>query len=86
MALIRSGPPGSVSLAVCRQQQSNRGHLAAGDAEKLVKGLQSKGVTFEHYQLPGLTLKGDIRGEIARAAWFKDPNSNIHALVTAEPR
>ena len=29
------------------------------DVEGLVKDLKAKGVSFEHYDLPGLTLKGD---------------------------
>src|SRR6202165_6325317 len=30
------------------------------DVEGLVKELKTKGVAFEHYNLPGLTLKGDV--------------------------
>jgi hypothetical protein len=35
-------------------------------------------VTFEHYNLPGLTLKEDVHvaGDY-RGAWFKDPDGNI---------
>jgi hypothetical protein len=51
--------------------------------EQVVRDLRGKGVSFEHYQLPGLTLKGDIHeGEGMKAAWFKDPEGNIHALVS----
>jgi catechol-2,3-dioxygenase len=57
--------------------------LIGNDLEKVVQGLRGKGVTFEHYQMPGLTLKGDIHeGEGMKAAWFKDPDGNIHALVS----
>ncbi len=57
--------------------------LLGGEVEKVVKGLRSKGVTFEHYQMPGLTLRGDIHeGQGMQAAWFKDPDGNIHALVS----
>ena len=57
--------------------------LLGSEVEKVVKGLRSKGVTFEHYQMPGLTLRGDIHeGEGMQAAWFKDPDGNIHALVS----
>ena len=49
--------------------------------ESAVEALKAKGVTFEHYELPGTKRKGDIHvsGEI-RNAWFKDPDGNIHAL------
>ena len=44
----------------------------------IVKSLKSKGVTFERYDMPGLTLEGDIHvGHGMRVAWFKDPDGNI---------
>jgi catechol 2,3-dioxygenase-like lactoylglutathione lyase family enzyme len=48
------------------------------ELEDIVKTLKSKGVAFEHYDLPGLTRKGDVHvaGEF-KAAWFKDPDGNI---------
>lgn len=50
--------------------------------EELVSGLKEKGVTFEHYDMPGMTMEGDIHvmGEM-KAAWFKDPDGNILNLV-----
>jgi hypothetical protein len=51
--------------------------------EKVVQSLKGKGVTFEHYDMPGMTLKGDIHvANRMKAAWFKDPDGNIHALVS----
>jgi hypothetical protein len=51
--------------------------------EKVVQTLKGKGVAFEHYDLPEMTLKGDIHvAEGMKAAWFKDPDGNIHALVS----
>ena len=48
----------------------------------IVKALRSKGVTFEHYDMPGLTLEGDIHvGSGMKVAWFKDPDGNILNLV-----
>jgi hypothetical protein len=40
-------------------------------------------VRFEHYDdLPGMTREGDVHvAADMRAAWFKDPDGNIHALV-----
>jgi catechol 2,3-dioxygenase-like lactoylglutathione lyase family enzyme len=53
------------------------------DVENVVKALAAKGVKFEHYDLPGLTLQGDIHvAESMKAAWFKDPDGNILALVS----
>lgn len=50
-----------------------------GDA---VKGLKAKGVKFEHYDMPGMTLDGDVhRGGDMAIAWFKDPDGNILAVV-----
>lgn len=52
------------------------------DMEKVVQDLKGKGVVFEHYDLPEMTRKGDVHvaGRM-KAAWFKDPDGNIHALV-----
>jgi catechol 2,3-dioxygenase-like lactoylglutathione lyase family enzyme len=50
-----------------------------GDLEQVVRALQTKGATFEHYpDLPGLTLNGDIH-EMggAKLVWLKDPDGNI---------
>ena len=52
------------------------------DVESTVRKLKSKGVAFEHYNFPGMTLKGDVHvAEGMKAAWFKDPDGNILALV-----
>jgi catechol 2,3-dioxygenase-like lactoylglutathione lyase family enzyme len=80
---------GAAKLLVYRSQfaGSNKATgvtwLLGSEVEKVVKGLRSKGVSFEHYQMPGLTLRGDIHeGQGMQAAWFKDPDGNIHALVS----
>ena len=48
------------------------------NVEATVADLKSKGVSFEHYDLPGAKLEGDIHimGPM-KAAWFKDPDGNI---------
>ena len=52
------------------------------DLEGTIASLKSKGVTFEHYDMPGVTRKGDVHGTgSSRAAWLKDPDGNILALV-----
>jgi catechol 2,3-dioxygenase-like lactoylglutathione lyase family enzyme len=52
------------------------------NVEGLVKELKAKGITFEHYDFPGMTRKGDVHiaGKL-KNAWFKDPDGNILALV-----
>ena len=52
------------------------------DVDGEVRALKEKGVTFEHYQMPNMKLEGDVHvGPTNRAAWFKDPDGNIHAIV-----
>ena len=56
---------------------------AVGDAlDKIVGALRAKGVTFEHYDMPGTKREGDIHvsGDM-RVAWFKDPDGNILNLI-----
>ena len=52
------------------------------ELDDTVKALKAKGVSFEHYDMPGVTRKGDVHvtGQ-SKAAWFKDPDGNIIALV-----
>jgi predicted enzyme related to lactoylglutathione lyase len=52
-------------------------HVADVGAE--VKDLQAKGVTFEHYDLPGTSWDGDVASTegMGKAAWFTDSEGNI---------
>ena len=53
------------------------------DVEATVKDLKAKGVAFEHYDFPGMTRKGDVHiAGKSKAAWFKDPDGNILAVVS----
>lgn len=56
--------------------------VAGDDVEKVVEALKAKGLSFEHYDMPGTTRKGDVHvaGDV-RVAWFKDPDGNILAIV-----
>jgi catechol 2,3-dioxygenase-like lactoylglutathione lyase family enzyme len=55
---------------------------AVDDIEREVDSLKSKGVTFEHYDMPGLALEGDVHvGGDMKVAWFKDPDGNILNIV-----
>jgi hypothetical protein len=46
--------------------------------EDVVQELKTKGVTFEHYDMPDMVREGDIHvfGDM-KVAWFKDPDGNI---------
>ncbi len=74
---------GRTTLCVYRSDYAgtNKGTAAmweVDDVEGTVAELKEKGVTFEHYSLPGLTLDGDIhRAGDFRVAWWKDPAGNI---------
>lgn len=52
------------------------------DIGKIVKALEDKGVPFEHYEWPGVTMDGHIhvQGDM-KVAWFKDPEGNIMNLI-----
>jgi catechol 2,3-dioxygenase-like lactoylglutathione lyase family enzyme len=60
-------------------------HVADVPAE--VRDLQAKGLTFEHYDMPGVTWDGDIATieGYGRAAWFKDSEGNIMCLDEEVP-
>lgn len=52
------------------------------DIESVVQELKAKGVTFEHYNMPDMTLEDDIHvaGNM-KVAWFKDPDGNILNII-----
>jgi catechol 2,3-dioxygenase-like lactoylglutathione lyase family enzyme len=79
---------GNSSVLVYESQYAGTNRATAvtwvvGDVEGEVRALKSKGVAFEHYELPGMTRQGDVHvaGRV-KAAWFKDPDGNILALVS----
>ena len=56
------------------------------DVEAEVAELKSRGVVFEEYDMPGIkTVNSIASGGGAKAAWFKDSEGNIMALIQ-EPR
>jgi catechol 2,3-dioxygenase-like lactoylglutathione lyase family enzyme len=79
---------GNSTIFVYRSQFAGTNQATAltikvGDElEKVVQSLKAKGVTFEHYDMPEMKREGDIHGEgNMKAAWFKDPDGNILALI-----
>ena len=83
--LYRSG---SSAVLVYRSQYAGTNQATAAswavgdDIEGVIADLKSKGISFEHYDLPGATREGDVHafGEM-KAAWFKDPDGNILNIV-----
>src|SRR6266850_7383043 len=52
------------------------------DVEAEVAELRAKGVVFEEYNMPGLeTVNGIATAGGNKAAWFKDTEGNILALI-----
>ncbi|MGH8856238.1 MAG: VOC family protein, partial [Telluria sp.] len=45
---------------------------------QIVADLKARGASFEHYQMEGMRLEGDIHvSETMKVAWLKDPDGNI---------
>jgi len=79
---------GNSRLNVYRSQYAGTNKATAvtwevDDIEKTVSELKAKGVTFEHYDLPGSKLEGDVHvdGDM-KVAWFKDADGNILNLYS----
>lgn len=53
-----------------------------GDLMETVRDLKAKGVTFERYDMPGLTFKDGVHeaGDV-KLVWLKDPDGNILHLI-----
>ncbi|MER9331829.1 VOC family protein [Mesorhizobium sp. M0488] len=80
---------GDTTINVYRSQFAGTNKATAvtwtvGDQiDSVVQSLKSKGVGFEHYEMPGLTIEGDVHvgDQGMKVAWFKDPDGNILNLV-----
>jgi catechol 2,3-dioxygenase-like lactoylglutathione lyase family enzyme len=56
------------------------------DVEREVAELKARGVAFEEYDTPGMkTVNGIFTGGGAKAAWFKDSEGNIMAVIQDAP-
>ena len=52
------------------------------DIEHEVTELKAKGVTFENYDMPGVSMQNSIAtAGGAKSAWFKDTEGNIMAII-----
>jgi predicted enzyme related to lactoylglutathione lyase len=62
--------------------QASQAFWQVDDIEREVAELTRRGVKFEHYEVPGMAVDGPIAtGGGAKAAWFKDSEGNILALI-----
>jgi catechol 2,3-dioxygenase-like lactoylglutathione lyase family enzyme len=55
------------------------------DVGPVVRSLREKGVSFEHFEMPGMTWDGDVAGlgELGHAAWFRDSEDNTLCIDDA---
>ncbi len=52
------------------------------NVDQVIDALQRRGVVFEHYDMPGeRSPMGAVIAGGAKAAWFKDSEGNILALI-----
>jgi predicted enzyme related to lactoylglutathione lyase len=62
--------------------QSSQAFWQVADVEAEVAELKAKGVTFENYDMPGnKSASGIVTAGGAKAAWFKDTEGNIMAII-----
>jgi hypothetical protein len=55
------------------------------EVEGIVRSLKAKGVAFEHYDMPGTTLEGDVHvSGSMKVAWFKDPDGNVLCVANGK--
>ncbi|GGR45390.1 catechol 2,3-dioxygenase-like lactoylglutathione lyase family enzyme [Nocardioides luteus] len=83
---------GGTSFHLYETEYAGRaGHTIAqfhvDDVRKEVDDLAAKGVSFEHFEMPGMTWDGDVAalGESGHAAWFKDSEDNVLCIDDMAP-
>ena len=62
--------------------QASQAFWQVDDVEREVAALNARGVVFENYDIPGeKSPSGVVTAGGAKAAWFKDSEGNILALI-----
>jgi len=61
--------------------QASQAFWKVEDIEKDVEELMARGVKFEKYDMPEMDEKGIATAGGAKAAWFRDTEGNIMALI-----
>ena len=61
--------------------KASQAYWQVNDVEAEVAALKARGVKFEEYDMPGMTMKNSIAtAGGAKTAWFKDTEGNILAV------
>jgi predicted enzyme related to lactoylglutathione lyase len=61
--------------------QASQAFWEVADIESEVAELKKRGVVFEDYKMPGQDANGILNEGGAKAAWFKDTEGNIMAVI-----
>ena len=62
--------------------KASQAFWSVADVDREIEALKARGVVFEDYDMPGeKSASGAITAGGAKAAWFKDSEGNIMALI-----
>ena len=62
--------------------KASQAFWSVADVDREIEALKARGVVFEDYDMPGVkSSSGAITAGGAKAAWFKDSEGNIMALI-----
>jgi predicted enzyme related to lactoylglutathione lyase len=66
--------------------QASQAFWSVEDVDREIEALKARGVVFEDYDMPGQkSAAGAITAGGAKAAWFKDSEGNIMAIIQPLP-
>jgi predicted enzyme related to lactoylglutathione lyase len=66
--------------------QASQAFWSVADVDREIEALKARGVVFEDYDMPGeRSPAGAVTAGGAKAAWFKDSEGNIMALIQDLP-
>ncbi len=91
IVLLYGTAAGSAFSVYQTEYAGQAGHTIAqwhvDDVDAEVRDLRSKGVAFEHYDMPGVEWNGDVAtmGGMGKAAWFRDSENNILCIDDGFP-
>ena len=79
--ITNAGVPKSSCTDRTGTSKASQAFWQVRDVEAEVTELKARGVVFEEYDLPGMTMKNSIAvAGGAKTAWFKDTEGNILAV------
>lgn len=91
IVLLYRTAAGSTFSVYQTEYAGQSGHTIAqwhvDDVNAEVLDLKSKGVAFEHYDMPGVEWNDDVAtmGGMGKAAWFRDSENNILCIDDGFP-